>query len=428
MLCHRRLAWGRHCLVDRLAAVVLGTVTAMAPMLARGEIKVVPSIAITERYDSNVGVTPGGKSEDFVTTLSPRVTVVSRDRPVEGIAQVGVTGLKYVKNPELDTVAADGSMNLNLDQIVRRFVPRAGLTVTDSIQFTPEVQAFQTPATTVQPLAPAPGGLVPDAFTRGIQPTRANFFSNSGSITGTYAFTPTVSGQATYVNQFSRFGKSFGAVTGGGSFFNTTSQSVYVGPNWQVSPLDSLSLNYQYSQTEFDDGGGFGSGFATHGGTVGWGRALLPTYTTNLAVGVNGIEGSNKLAYTGLASISGRFRPTTFTSLSYSRAVTPSFFTAGLPLISQVVTVSVAQRLTELLTATGSANYAHSESAAIGSTATGALLFQSYSASLGLDYSITRLLTASLSANYAEFKQSFLGTKTTIDRSQVLLTLRAEWN
>ena len=404
--------------------MVLGTVTAMVPMLARGEIKVVPSIAVTERYDNNVFTVGGTKSEDYVTTLSPRVTVVSKERPLERNVQAGVTLLKYVKNSELDTVAADGSSILNLDQVVKRIVPRAGLTVTDSILFTPEVQAFQVPVTGVQPLPPAPGGLFPDAFARGIQPTRANFFSNSASVAGSYELSQTVSAQATYVNQFSRFGKSFGAVTGGGTFFNTTSQSIYVGPNWQVSPLDSLNLTYQYSQSEFDNGGGF----ATHGGTVGWGRTLLPTYTTNLSVGVNGVEGSNKLAYTGSVSIRGQFRPTTFTSLSYSRAVTPSYFTAGLPLISQVVTVSVSQRLTELLTATGSANYAHNESTAVGTTATGVLLFQSYGALLGLDYSITRLLTASLSANYAEFKQSFLGSKTTLDRSQVMLTLTAAWN
>jgi hypothetical protein len=423
LLCHRCLAWGRHCLADRLAAVILGTVTAMAPMLARGEIKVVPSIAVTERYDNNVFSTSGGKSEDYVTSLSPRVTVVSKDRPVEGIAQVGVTGLKYVKHSELDTVAADGSLNLNLDQVVKRIVPRAGLTVTDNILFTPEVEAFQTPATTVQPLAPAPGGLFPDAFARGIQPTRANFFANSGSVTGSYALSPTVYAQATYVNQFSRFGKSFGAVTGGGSFFNTTSQSVYMGPSWRVSPLDNLYLNYQYSKAEFDNAGGF----ATHGGTVGWGRTLLPAYTTNLAIGVNGIEGSNKLAYTGDVSIRWRYSQNTSTSLSYSRAVVPSFFTAGLPLVSQVATVSVSQRLAELLTATGSASYAHSESTVTGTTATGVLLFQSYAASLGLDYSITRLLTASLSSNFGEFKQSFLGSKTTVDKNQVMLTLRAEW-
>jgi hypothetical protein len=347
---------------------------------------------------------------------------------VEGNAQVGAAVLKYAKNSDLDTVAADGSLNLNLNQVVKRIVPRAGLTVTDSILFTPEVQAFQTPATTVQPLAPAPGGLFPDAFARGIQPTRANFFSNSGSITGSYALSPTVNAQATYVNQFSRFGKSFGAVTGGGSFFNTTSQSVYVGPNWRVSPLDSLNLSYQYSRSEFDSGGGFGSGFATHGGSVGWGRTLLPTYTTNLSVGVSGIEGSNTLAYTGNASISGQLRPTTFASLSYSRDLTPSFITAGLPLGGQVVTASVSQGLTTLLSATGSANYARNESAAVGTTATGVLLFQSYGASLGLNYSITRLLTASLSANYAEFKQSFLGTKTTVNKEGVVLTLTAAWN
>ena len=143
---------------------------------------------------------------------------------------------------------------------------------------------------------------------------------------------------------------------------------------------------------------------------------------------MTGVEGSNKLAYTGNASISGQFRPTTFTNLSYSRAVTPSFFTAGLPLVSQVVTVSVTQGLAELLSATGSANYAHSESTAVGTTSTGVLLFQSYGASLGLNYSITRLLTASLSGNYDQFKQTFSGTKTTIDRKQVMLTLTAAWN
>jgi VanZ family protein len=45
-----------------------------------------------------------------------------------------------------------------------------------------------------------------------------------------------------------------------------------------------------------------------------------------------------------------------------------------------------------------------------------------------LNYSITRILTATLSGNYDEFKQSFLGTKTTVNKEGVMLTITAAWN
>jgi hypothetical protein len=387
---------------------MISTMTLMTPTIAHGETRLVPSLVVSERYDSNVFFVSGGNLEDYVTNLSPQVTVDHKGRLIEGTVRGGATAEVYVKNPGLNYVAVNGAVTLNLDNAVAQLVRGAGLKLSDTFYFTPQAPAF---------VAPGAGGQVSEAFVRGIQAARANSFTNAGSVIGSYTLSPRVDLQATYVHQRIRFGTAFVSPTVG-RFFNTTSQTVTAGPLVKISPLDTLTLTYQYQKTDFSQG----AGFHTHGGITGWTRAVTPTLTTRVTAGMAVIEPSNSVQYTGAASVDWKLQNTDW-SVSFSRGVYPSFFQSGLPLLSQVVTATVSQRLTALLTGTANGNYAKNESVPAGS-----LAYESYGVTVGLNYRVSRILNAALSYTHSQYKQQSLGQSTRFDRNMVMVMLTAEWN
>src|SRR5256712_908819 len=405
------MAWSPKPFACPLALAMAGTIATMtltAPTIAHGETRRVPSLAVSERYDSNVFFVPGGNREDYVTNISPQVKVDHKGRLIEGTVQGGATGEVYVKNPGLIYIALNGGVILNLDNAVAQLVRGAGLKVSDTFYFTPQPPAF---------VAPGTGGQVSEAFARGIQATRANSFTNAGSVIGSYALSPRVDLQATYMHQKIHFGTAFVSPTTG-QLFNSTLQTVTAGPQLKISPLDTLTLTYQYQQAEFSRG----EGFHTHGGITGWTRAFTPTLTAHVTAGMTVIEPGESVRYLVTASLDKKLQNTD-ASLSYSRGVYPSFFITGLPLLSQVVTATVAHRLTALLTGTVNGNYAKNESVPPGS-----LAYESYGVTVGLNYTVSRNLNAALSYTNSQFKQQSLGQSARFDRNMVMVMLTAEWN
>src|SRR5207302_6891172 len=314
------MAWSRRPFVCPLVLVMAGTISTMtltAPRIAHGETKLVPSLAVSERYDSNVFFIPGRNVEDYVTNISPQVTVDHKGRLIDGTVRGGATVEPYVKNPGRNYVAANGGVNLNLDNAVSQLVRGAGLRLSDTFYFTPQAPSF---------VAPGTGSQVSEAFVRGIQAARANSFTNAGSAIGSYSLSPRVDLQATYLHQKIHFGTAFVSPTTG-QFFNTTFQTVTAGPQLKVSPLDRATLTYQYQQADFSQGGGSGV-FHTHGGSMGWTRAFTPILTANVTGGMTVIEPSNRVQYQGGVSVEGKFQNTD-ESLSYSRGVYPSISNTG---------------------------------------------------------------------------------------------------
>src|SRR5438093_12429376 len=128
------MAWSPKPFVCPLALAMAGTISMMtltAPRLAHGETRLVPSLAVSERYDSNVFFVPGGNREDYVTNISAQVKVDHKGRVIEGTVQGGATGEVYVKNPGLNYIALNGGVTLSLDNWVAGLVRGGGLKVSD---------------------------------------------------------------------------------------------------------------------------------------------------------------------------------------------------------------------------------------------------------------------------------------------------------
>ncbi|TLY35948.1 MAG: hypothetical protein E6K60_09450 [Nitrospirae bacterium] len=386
---------------------VIGMVSNAPP--AEAELKFVPALVVSERYDSNVLFATGRKTEDFVTTVAPELRADYTGRLVEGSLRGGLVVGSYAKNSNLNYVAANGSLVLNLDQLVGRLDKRAKLQVAESFFFTPELPAFVS----------ATAGFNP--FATGIQPQRVNTYTNTASANGNFELSALTNLRASYTHSILRFGTVLGNPQQGG-LFRTTFQTVNAGPQFKVSRDDTVSLTYQYQQADF--AGGQVPGFTTQGGTVGWARVLNQRLTMNLAAGAADIQPTNRVSFIGDASLQWRAAENSTFTFSYTRSVLPSFAVAALPLESQIFKVALLHRVTDPLTLTAVADYAHNQSNVTGEH----LLFRSYDAVLRLNYAITRVLTGSLTYTYTKFMQSFssLGT-TSFDRNQVIVSLRAEW-
>lgn len=375
------------------------------------ETEIIPSLSLSERYDSNVFfITEGQNLEDFVTTVIPRLDVKHDGDHLAGNIYAAATGEAYVRNPGLNYVAPSGGFRAELDRSVQRLIPKAKLMLRDDFVFTPRPPAFA---------APESGSVAPDAFVRGIQASRANSYSNMGEIRGSYALTPSTAWQASYSNQIIRFGNQF-VTPILGRYFSTMFQTVQTGPVFELTPRDTVNLTYQYQQGDFD-GGGFGGGFTTQGGFAGYKRALTQTLSFEGSLGASLVQPANSIQYTGSAFLEWRGE-SSMAKGGYSRAVVPSFFVGGLPLLSEVVSGTASQRFSELITAFVAADYADNKS-----VPDPVLVFRSFMARTGVDYILTRWATANVSYSYSEFKYSLFGFNAAFDRHQLMFTIRMEW-
>lgn len=378
------------------------------------ETNVIPSIRLSERYDSNVFFVPGTNLEDYVTTVSPQVRVVHKRQLVEATVGGGVTAEAYVKNPGLNYVAANGLVDLNLDGAMNELVRGLGLRISDTLYYTPQAPSF---------VAPTGGSEVPDSFVRGIQAQRANSRSNSGRVEASYSISPVLDFISTYKDQRIQFGNAISTPTAAvqGSFIDTTFQTVTSGPVLKLSPVDTVRLTHLYQKGTFSIGGSTSS-FSTQGAMAGWSRSITPTLTASVEAGAAILSTSSDLQPLTVASLEWRQRETDVT-LSYSRVIVPSFYFLNTPLLSQVVSGTVTHRLSESLSVLLNGNYAINQSVPDGSL----LKFESYSVTPSVSYKINRIMTASVSYTRSHFLQAFSSQEFRFDRNMVLLSLFAEW-
>jgi hypothetical protein len=408
-----------------LAGVAYGAILGLAAIAssAYGQTRFIPALSVTEAYDTNVFfVTSGAHLQDYVTTFTPQIRAEHKSRFLDGAGQISLPASLYVRNPGLNYVSVNTSVNVGLDQLTGLIDKRWKLAVSEFVTYTPQPPAFFTPTPAVGSgtTTSATDLSAPANFIRGVQAVRANSLINVAGIKSQYVLTPVTSLTASIQHQYMRFGTAF-APTPGQGFFTTNFATISAGPQFQVTPRDTVNVNFNYSHMSFSQPNGFSSGFDLEGGTVGWSRTFSPKLSANATGGFTVFSGSSSLQYLGSAQITYQERKTTFIG-SYSRSIFPSFFIAATPLLSQVVSASFIHQFTQRLSANGALNYAKNE--AIGSTE---LHFDSYGGSAGLNYAFSK--TWSVSANYSHMvtKNAFQGTNFDFDRDVVSVTLRKEW-
>ncbi|MBI5855466.1 MAG: hypothetical protein HZB35_09620 [Nitrospirae bacterium] len=410
--------------LNLLGAGMMIAATTIAPSVTLGETRVVPSISLSERYDSNVffGLAGQGPSkDDYVTNVTPQASVIHKGDTLEGRMTGGFTAEAYANNPGLNYVGANGSASVILDRAVNRLVRNAKLQLTESFMYTPQLPAFLSPVKSEDP------GSITDTIVRGQQAARANTFTITHGATGSYDLSRDASVNAGYTYTYLKFGNSFASPGTGGTFFNTHFQTATLGLRESITPNDNLFLSYVYSQTNFKGnvGGGI-SEFTTHMGRLGYTKQLTTTLTATVGGGLIYIGPPDKtIQYVGDASLSYRYDRTIWTA-GYSRAVVPAISGQPLPLVSQTLTGSVQQPFTAKLNAVLSGNYAVSES-----TPTPIIKFTSIGSTLAVNYIFledqTTTYTISGSHSYQDYSIIFGGPELKFDRHVGMLTLKIAW-
>jgi len=353
-------------------------------------------------------------------SLAPSVNVQHNDQLYTANVSAGLFASRFINNPQFSFVGVNGSVFLGLDNLVKRLSPRLSLTLMDSVSYTPQQPAFLVPQGDEQ----TPQGV----DFRGIQAARANALTNMGSASGGFTFTPLVSLTASYTNMLSRFGTPI-SQPGVGGFLDTTSESVSVGPRFTLSATDTVSGGYTYTKSTFDAGapGVQANNFQTDGGYVSWSHVFTANLSGNLSGNYSYIKPFNVGVYGGQAGLSYRVLATTSASLNFSRQVMPSFFVAGLPLVSNVVSLQVGHTIMPKLSGSLGLSYARSESEGTPTAGQGDLVFESYAASTSLSYALTQYASASASYSYGHFNQTFSGLESRFDMHTISLSLMGRW-
>jgi hypothetical protein len=385
---------------------------------ARADTLIVPSLTVSERYDSNVYFVSAEENlEDFVTTVIPAVSVKHRGTLVDATLGVAMTGEYYLNNPALNYFFPSGSLGLNLDRYLGQWNRRLKLSISETFQYTPRPPAFVTP------VPEGTVGATPD-FIRGIQAIRANSIMNSFTATSAYLFSAATQLNAVYSHQYMRFsnpyGSDVGVATPGGGFFTTSFHTVTVGPQTAITARDTIRANFQFQHIGFQTGAE-DTTFTVFGGNVGWRRQIKANLIANGNIGLLRFDPGGTIAYTGDASLQWTVENTT-TIASYSRGVFPSFFIAAVPLLSQTFAVAVNHKLSQNWTLSGGVNYAQNES-----IPAGIIAFNSYGGSATATYLITRTFTAKFEYTYNQFDTSFGEQSYSFDRNVVSISLSKQF-
>lgn len=393
---------------------------------AHAETKVIPSVTVSERYDTNVFnaapefIPTGRKEWDLVTTAAPSLRLIVPDRDIKTDLTVGATANTFVNNPELSYVSTNAALTSNLDSLVRQLIPGAKLNVSDYFQFTPQPPAFLTGVQASQG--------VPDIYSRGLLIARANSVSNTATATGEYALSSTVSLQGEYSHAYFSLGTVFvtqevGATPISGLTTNTNAWSV--GPKLRLSHGDTLSLKYQTAKTDFSGGGVPDLNFTTHVVRAEYLRAT-PDWTASVNVGPGVIEPGGVFFYSGKLALSGKYDPATTATITLSRETAPSLFGTIGALISNTAGVSVQHDFERGLKLTGTVNYAINETAPAKD-----VKFETIAGQLVLSYPLSRIITTTLTYDYSHFKfDSSVGGVATgflVDKSAVTLSAVFTW-
>ena len=378
---------------------------------------IVPSLRLAERYDSNVFFVPGGKVDDYVTTVSPQIRTSRKNDWIEGIVGAGATAEVYAKNPGLNYVGGNGIVKLNLDGAMNALVRGLSLHLSDVINYTPQPPAFA---------APTGGGQIPEPFVQGVQARRANSFTNIASAEVSYFFSPFMGITSTFVDKRVRFGRPVSR-SGQGTqeqegFRNTTFQTLTSGPVVKLSETDEISISHSYSKGSFSDPDRGDSGFHTHGARAKWIRSITEEFQVTVEGGFAVMGATGNIYPVGSAELAWEGQYTT-AKIAYSREIVPSFLVLSTPLLSNAVTVTVKRQLAEPLFVTLSGSYAVNESIPDGSL----LRFESYMVGPSLDYKIGKLVTARLSYSHSQFQRGFMGQSFDFDRDGVMFSLLSEW-
>lgn len=383
-------------------------------------LRIVPSVQISERYDSNVffasksqlqGITP----EDFISTVSPQVRGLYADRRnlVKVNAVVGAVGSYYANNTGLNYVGANAGAVLDMSDLLSQWRPGVRWMVFDTYFYSPQPPAFLLGSQSIEQANP---------LVAGFQATRSK--TNSNSVNTIFEFPLNTSAKLTgsYTHSFIHYGAS--QVPKAALLLSQEVHAYAGGLLMQISVQDTLKVDFTGS--EFDQGS---SGtFSIRGGALSWIHRLSPTVSFNATGGIQelsgesrGIQLSSVIAPLGSLAILWK-DSTTFVALAYRSSITPSFQFQSAPLLSHSVSFNMTQNtpIRDLVGLLG-ANYSVANE--YGSNSGGSLSWTTVGGTMGFLYRVTQKMFLKLTYDYQNVDNEFGGAHFAYDKHVAQLNL-----
>ena len=394
------------------------------PHLGGGGLELVPSICVSERYDSNVYFappTPGLRRDDFVTNVNPQLRVNHHGEYADGYLEAGGFSETYINSPGLNYIGTADTLYLNLDNSIRRLLPNATLSITDNVRYTPTPPGFSNPIAGTSPGSPAN---IQNIYAQGLLSYRANNLTNNATVLTSYNVTPLTSLNASYSHAILRFGAAPVTSASQLTLFDTTSQTATIGAKTQLSARDTLSVTYSRSQSEFISHATSipSTFFNVDSAILGWARTLTSYLTAQIGGGAIVIDpGLTTYALNASVMLN---TPNHNATISYARSAAPSYIGVGVPIISDSFSLTAIQKIALQWQLAETAAYVHSS----GGSSPATVRYDSYFASVDLYYWMTNIWSTALSFDYMNFDSEFASAKTSYDRYTVTISLKAAWN
>jgi hypothetical protein len=383
-------------------------------------LRLVPSVQISERYDSNVYFAPksqlqGLTPEDFVTTVVPQVRGLYTDH--ENLVKVnvvaGAVGSYYTNNTELSYVGANAGAVLDMSNLVSQWRPGARWTVSDTFFYSPQPPAF---------LVGGQLGEQANPLVAGFQASRTNTSSNSLNTRLEFPLSTTVKLAGGYTNSFIHYGAS--QVQGAPTLISQDLHAYTAGLIKEISLYDTVRADF--TGNEFDQGAR--GAFSTRGGTLGWSHRFTTTINLNAIGGVqvlsgefNGVPFSSTIAPVGSLAIHWK-DPTTFMALAYRSDIVPSFQSQGAALLNHSVSCNITQN-TPIRDLVGLLGATYSVANEYGPSSGSALSWTTVGGTAGLRYRATPKLFLTMIYSYQNVDNVIGGTHFAYDKHVAQLSL-----
>jgi hypothetical protein len=377
--------------------------------------RIIPTVMVGERYDSNVFFrppTPGQHREDFVTTTSPQIRGLYAGSLISLNAVGGATGEYYAKNTGLNYIGGNASAILDMSKFLAQWWRGSTWQVTEFYINSAQPQAFLTGDVS---------GASENPFARGYQAGRVNYQNNNVTTNLSIPLNQALALTGSYSNGFIKYGSSS---VQQGILLDTNFQSYTAGIAMKDTSLDTFSLNFIGSESDYGSRGSF----VSRGGTVGWVHVFTQIVSVSSSAGVQyiqtqfqGVSSRTSIGPAGSFNVTWKDNATTL-GLDYFIGLTPSFQFQAQPLLTHTVSFALTQ-VTPITDLVGvlSANY--SRGGEFGSGSGAPISYVSYRATAGLTYKLTSQTFLGLNVNYQNFDNKFGGNSTALDRSVVQLTL-----
>lgn len=383
-------------------------------------LRLIPSVQVSERYDSNVffasksqlqGLTP----EDVVTTVVPQVRGLYTDHEnlVKMNVVAGAVGSYYVNNTGLSYVGANAGAILDMSDLLSRWRPGASWTISDTFFYSPQPPAF---------LLGGQSGEQANPLVAGFQAYRTNTRSNSVNTRFELPLSMTVKLSGSYTNSFIHYGES--QVPQAATLISQNVHTYTAGLITQLSLYDSVRMDFLGN--EFDLGR-LGT-FSARGGTLGWVHRFAPTITLSASGGAqvvsgefNGAPFSSTIAPVGSLAIQWN-NPATSIMLTYRTSITPSFQFQGAAMLNHMVSFNMTQK-TPIRDVSGLLGANYSIANEYGSNSGSALSWTTMGGTAGLRYRATQKLFLTVIYSYQNVDNAFGGTRFAFDRHVAQLSL-----